>query len=110
MSEARTETLSKLPFDPAHALRLQVLAWVAAAPRTYEHAMDAWRSTCPRLSIWEDAILDGLVAIARGATRNQSRVALTPKGRALLAAADHDAATRPRLTPAARALRRAPRG
>ena len=47
--------------DPAHALTLQFLAWVAESPRTYADAMEAWRSTCPRLSIWEDAILDGLV-------------------------------------------------
>jgi hypothetical protein len=72
--------------DPAHALTLQFLAWVGEAPRTYAQAMEAWRSTCPRLSIWEDAILDGLVAFAGGATRNQSRVTLTPKGRALLGA------------------------
>src|SRR5262249_58141705 len=70
--------------DPAHALTLQFLTWVAEAPRTYAQAMEAWRSTCPRLSIWEDAILDGLVAFEGGATRNASRVSLTPKGRALL--------------------------
>jgi hypothetical protein len=70
--------------DPAHALTLQFLAWVGESPRTYAQAMEAWRSTCPRLSIWEDAILDGLVAFAGGATRNQSRVTLTAKGRALL--------------------------
>jgi hypothetical protein len=74
--------------DPVHALTLQFLAWVAEAPRSYAQAMDAWRSTCPRLSIWEDAILDGLVAFEGGATRNQSRVALTPKGRALLCAGE----------------------
>ncbi len=72
--------------DPANALTLQFLAWVAQAPRTYAQAMEAWRSTCPRLSIWEDAILDGLVAFDRGPTRDQSRVTLTPKGRALLGA------------------------
>ena len=74
--------------DPAHALTLQFLAWVAESPRTYAQAMEAWRSTCPRLSIWEDAILDGLVAFAGGATRNQSRVTLTAKGRALLRGED----------------------
>jgi hypothetical protein len=73
--------------DPAHALTLQFLAWVAESPRTYAQAMDAWRSTCPRLSIWEDAILDGLVTFAGGATRNTSRVTLTTKGRALLGGA-----------------------
>jgi len=72
--------------DPARALTLQFLAWIAEAPRTYAQAMEAWRSTCPRLSIWEDAILDGLVAFEGGATRNASRVTLTPKGRALLGA------------------------
>jgi hypothetical protein len=76
--------------DPAHALTLQVLAWVAEAPRTYAQAMEAWRSTCPRLSIWEDAILDGLVTFEGGANRNQSRVTLTPKGRARLSAGDVD--------------------
>lgn len=70
--------------DSAHALTLQFLAWVAQEPRTYAQAMEAWRSTCPRLSIWEDAILDGLVALQGGATRDRSRVAITPKGRALL--------------------------
>jgi hypothetical protein len=70
--------------DPAHALTLQFLAWVAESPRTYAQAMDAWRSTCPRLSIWEDAILDGLVTFTGGATRNASRVMLTAKGRARL--------------------------
>jgi hypothetical protein len=70
--------------DPAHALTLQFLAWVAEAPRTYAQAMEAWRSTCPRLSIWEDAILDGLVTFTDGATRDQSRVVLTAKGRARL--------------------------
>ncbi len=70
--------------DAAHALTLQFLAWIGEAPRSYAQAMEAWRSTCPRLSIWEDAILDGLVAVEGGATRNQSRVVLTPKGRALL--------------------------
>ncbi len=82
--------------DPAHALTLQFLAWVAEAPRTYAQAMDAWRSSCPRLSIWEDAILDGLVCFAGGATRDQSRVALTPKGRALLHAGQATAQREPR--------------
>lgn len=87
--------------DPAHALTLQFLAWVAEAPRTYAQAMDAWRSTCPRLSIWEDAILDGLVAFEGGTTRNRSRVTITRKGRTLLAAG---AVTAPADAPRAAAL------
>jgi hypothetical protein len=59
-------------------LTLELLAWIAARPRTYPEAMEAWRSTCPRHSIWDDARIDGLVAA------NGSGVALTALGRALL--------------------------
>ena len=59
----------------------QLLAWIAEGPRTYAETMDAWRTSCPRLSIWEDAIADGLVRIARG------RVELTAVGDELLATA-----------------------
>jgi hypothetical protein len=67
---------------------LEFLAWVARRPRNYGEAMEAWRSTCPRLSIWEDALAAGFVEVERsGATRtarNDCRVTLTPLGRAAL--------------------------
>lgn len=90
-------TMAQTMSDPAHALTLQFLAWVAEGPRTYAQAMDAWRSTCPRLSIWEDAILDGLIVFDGGATRNASRIALTAKGQAVLRAstAASEGAARP---------------
>jgi hypothetical protein len=66
------------------ALTLQFLAWVAEGRRTYGEAMEAWRSTCPRLSIWEDAIRDGLVRLENGGAMNASRVLLTPAGQAAL--------------------------
>jgi len=71
------------------ALTLQLLEWIAAAPRSYREVMDAWRTSCPRLSIWEDACLDGLVDAS-----DSRAVALTDQGRALLrsAAACRDAA------------------
>ena len=47
----------------APALTLQLLAWIAARPRTYGETMEAWRTTCPRLTIWEDAVSDGLVTV-----------------------------------------------
>jgi hypothetical protein len=72
--------------DAASMLRVQFLAWVSGGPRTYAQAMEAWHSTCPRLTIWEDAIIDGLVAIERGGdgSRDQQRVTLTPRGKAAL--------------------------
>lgn len=67
--------------EPASLIMLQFLAWVADRPRTYPETMDAWRSTCPRLSVWEDALIDGLVRVDNGGSR---AVGLTPRGRALL--------------------------
>jgi hypothetical protein len=66
------------------ALTLQFLAWVADGPRTYGEAMDAWRSTCPRLSIWEDAVRDGLVRLENGGAMKSSLVVLTLGGKARL--------------------------
>ena len=71
----------------AHALTQQFLAWVAEAPRSYADA-EAWRRSCPHLSIWEDAISDGLVRFENGSSMQQSRLALTARGRAWLDRAD----------------------
>jgi len=62
-------------------IMLQFLAWVADRPRNYRDTMEAWHSTCPRLSVWEDAIIDGLVRLENNADR---AVTLTPHGRAAL--------------------------
>ena len=43
------------------ALVLDFLEWVAAQPRPYTEVMEAWRTSCPRLTIWEDAVDQGLV-------------------------------------------------
>ena len=67
----------------AHALTQQFLAWVAEAPRSYADA-EAWRRSCPHLSIWEDAISDGLVRFQNGASMKESRLVLTAAGRAHL--------------------------
>ena len=44
-------------------LMLEFLTWVADRRRTYDDAMAAWQSHCPRQTIWEDAIIDGLIQI-----------------------------------------------
>ncbi len=67
--------------EPASLIMLQFLAWVADRPRTYPETMEAWRSTCPRLSVWEDAIIDGLVRIDNDSGR---AVLLTARGRKIL--------------------------
>ncbi len=67
------------PAPAVSLLALQFLAWIAAAPRTRAEVMEAWRSTCPRQSVWEDTVIDGLVTFGEGA-----RVVLTARGRAAL--------------------------
>ena len=67
-------------------LMVQFLRWLEERPRNYAETMDAWRSNCPRLSAWEDALEDGLIRLEPahdGATDMQVRV--TAKGRARLA-------------------------
>jgi hypothetical protein len=61
---------------------LELLAWVASRPRTYAETIDAWRSNCPRLAVWDDAVVDGLIRIVRDDGR--VRVDLTELGRSLL--------------------------
>jgi hypothetical protein len=47
--------------DVTESLILDLLEWVANNERTYDEVMDAWRTSCPRLSIWEDANDLGLI-------------------------------------------------
>jgi hypothetical protein len=67
----------------AEALTQQFLAWVAERPRSYADA-DAWRKSCPHLSIWEDAISDGLVRFENGSTMQKSTLVLTKRGKAAI--------------------------
>lgn len=72
------------PSSPApNALTRQLLEWVAARPRSYEETLTAWRTSCPRLPVWEDATDGGLVEVVnRSEGRTTARVELTPLGRA----------------------------
>lgn len=80
MLQAGTATRETL--DPAAGLLVQFLAWVAARPRTYGETMDAWRTSCPRISVWEDALGEELVQVnGDGAgTQSEARVSLTAAG------------------------------
>ena len=64
---------------------LQFLCWVEARPRRYGETMEAWRTSCPRLSVWEDALADGLVALTPGpGPQSEQAVRLTAAGEAWL--------------------------
>lgn len=74
--------------EPATRLMREFLKWVAERPersRTYAETMEAWRTSCPRLSVWEDAVSDGLVRVAgNGGELQQATVTLTPRGKEVL--------------------------
>ena len=70
--------------ESANLLMLEFLSWISSRRRTYAEAMDAWQSTCPRHTIWEDAIIDGLVQWNRAETLQDPEVTLTPRGKAYL--------------------------
>lgn len=67
---------------PNKSLTLDLIEWVAAQPRAYADVMDAWRTSCPRLSIWEDTNDLGLVTCA--ITERGTVVRATAAGLALL--------------------------
>lgn len=74
-----------MPLEAPEALVLQLLAWVAERPRTYADAMDAWRTSCPRLPVWEDAVDAGLIDLGPSCSEMGSqRVQLTLLGREFL--------------------------
>ena len=69
-------------------LLIEFLSWVAARRRTYDEAMEAWQSHCPRATIWEDAIIAGLVELETGSNDRDPDVVLTPQGRSILGKLD----------------------
>ncbi len=70
--------------ESSNLLMLEFLTWVADRPRTYNDAMEAWQSDCPGQTIWEDAMIDGLIEIDRNDGIHNPEIALTQRGKALL--------------------------
>jgi hypothetical protein len=65
--------------EAAGLLMVQFLSWIAERPRSHAEAMEAWRSSCPRFPVWEDALVEGLIRYESGSRR---MLALTQAGRA----------------------------
>ena len=70
--------------ERVNLLTLEFLQWISSRSRTYADAMEAWRTACPRTSVWEDALLGGLIQVENGSRMGESKVSLTPKGKAIL--------------------------
>ena len=66
--------------DAVEPLLADLVAWIAKEERSYLDVMEAWRTSCPRLPVWEEANARGLVTRARGAN-GVALVRVTPAGR-----------------------------
>lgn len=70
--------------DTLAPLILDFLAWIEPGNRSYGEVMEAWRTSCPRLPVWEDAVDRGYVT--RRLESGHAVVELSPAGRKFLAA------------------------
>ncbi len=57
--------------DPVDALILDLLEWVGPTARPYAEVMEAWRTSCPRLPVWEDANERGYIQRRRAPGRGE---------------------------------------
>ena len=69
--------------DAPESLVFDLVEWVAKEPRTYAEMLDAWRTSCPRLTVWEDAIERGLV-MRKPVAGQGTMVVVTEAGRRFL--------------------------
>jgi len=69
--------------DPLDALVIDLLEWIGPRGRPYAEVMEAWRTSCPRLPVWEEANARGYIVHGRGAG-TESLVSVSPSGLAHL--------------------------
>jgi hypothetical protein len=60
----------------------ELLDWISRGRRSYPEAIEVWQTHCPRHSVWEDALADGLTQVVRNG--RESHVTLTALGEAAL--------------------------
>lgn len=65
--------------DPVEALIIDLLEWIGPRPRPYAEVMEAWRTSCPRLPVWEEANARGYVSRLHS-TATGAVVAVSPLG------------------------------
>ena len=73
--------------DPVEALILDLLEWIGPKPRPYREVIEAWRTSCPRLPVWEDANERGF--IERHLQGSEAMVSVSALGARFLAERRH---------------------
>ena len=69
--------------DPVEPLIIDLLEWIGPHPRPYAEVMDAWRTSCPRLPVWEEANARGYI-IRQHSAATGALVAVSPLGLVVL--------------------------
>lgn len=64
-------------------LVLDLVEWIARGPQSYADVLDRWRTSCPRLTVWEDAVDRGFVRRVPG-SHNSAQVIVTATGEQFL--------------------------
>jgi hypothetical protein len=72
--------------DPVPSLVLDLLEWLETRPRPYSEVIEIWRTSCPRLPVWETASDQGWLE-HRHTPGSEALVAVSAQGRAYLYAA-----------------------
>ncbi|MEP7056312.1 MAG: 3-phosphoglycerate dehydrogenase [Caldimonas sp.] len=90
--------------DPVGTLVLDLLDWIGRERRPYAEVIDAWRTSCPKLPVWEEANVRGFVG-RRHEAGGEEQVFVTPAGFAQLESRRRVAAAAPH-APAAPEVRR----
>ena len=71
--------------DPVESLIIDLLDWIGPQGRPYGVVMDAWRTSCPRMPVWEEANARGFIDQSHR-TGREAQVSVSPAGRAHLEA------------------------
>jgi hypothetical protein len=82
--------------DPVEPLVVDLLEWIGPEPRPYSEVIEVWRTSCPRLPVWEEANARGFVERQHRAG-SEACVQVSPAGRAFLQS--RRAAQEPRRSP-----------
>jgi hypothetical protein len=60
-------------------LVLDLLEWIGPRQRPYAEVLDAWRTSCPRLPVWEEATDRGFI-VRRHAPGRKALIAVSAAG------------------------------
>ena len=72
--------------DRLDALILDLLEWIGPDARSYGETIEAWRTSCPRLPVWEEATARGFIKVGRQ-QGSETLVSVSAEGRRALRAA-----------------------